>query len=263
MEHLRLFKTRSISLGSVSTTRPFLAPIVVAALTLAASGCGERRAADEAVQEQEARLALYAYFDALVAQDRESIRQLTTDDFVLIENGYPLDFDRFTETWDVKQPWTWKYSFENLAVEIAGDIALFQYGLNWHEGTEPKFSGIETGVARRENGRWLLARFHGTWLTRRVAIATDRLADYIGTYGDSQNGYRIVLDRTALYAERIDRQGWSVGVRRAEVIPTGPDQFALEFAETPIEFERDATGRLVALPEMGGTQLTRFLKTAP
>jgi hypothetical protein len=98
-----------------------------------------------------------------------------------------------------------------------------------------------------------------------VAIATDRLADYIGTYGDSQNGYHIVLDRSALDAERIDRQGWSVGVRRAEVIPTGADKFALEFAETPIEFERDATGRLVAvvLPEMDGPRLTRFLKTAP
>jgi len=77
-------------------------------------------------------------------------------------------------------------------------------------------SGVETGFARRENGRWLLARFHGTWLARRTAIGTALLANYIGTDGDSSSGNSVMRDGAALYVERLDRGQWSVGVRRAE-----------------------------------------------
>ena len=70
-------------------------------------------------------------------------------------------------------------------------------------------------------------------------IRRDQLVDYIGTYGESPNGYDILIERSALYAERIDRQAWNVGVRRAELIPTGPDKFTLEFTETPIQFETE------------------------
>jgi hypothetical protein len=100
-----------------------------------------------------------------------SLRHLTTDDVELIENGYPLDFARFTETMDVKKPGAEKYAFDDLQIEVVGDIALFRYRLVWREGGKTTFSGIETGCARRLNGRWLLARSHDTWLARRASIA--------------------------------------------------------------------------------------------
>src|SRR5262245_61713464 len=183
--------------------------MLTAAVTLTSWGCADQRRASANGEEEAARRALHLYFDTFVAQDRAGLRQLTTNDFMLIENGYPINFDRLTETWDVNQPWTWKYTFENLAVTIAGDIALFQYDLRWREGEQTTFSGIETGFARRENGHWRLARFHGTWLARRNAPG-DVLPDYVGTYGRIQTGYHIAIEQSALYAERIDRKPWSI-----------------------------------------------------
>jgi ketosteroid isomerase-like protein len=245
-------------------TRSLLARIVVVAVAVVAGGCGQALAATDALQAQEARRALYAYFDAYVAQDRDSLRRLTTDDFELIENGYPMNFSRFTETMDVKKPGTEKYAFNDLQIEVIGDIALFRYRLTWSNGDKTTFSGIETGFARRLKGRWLLARFHGTWLPLRASIKPDQLADYAGTYGNNPNGYHIVLERSALYAERIDRKAWSSDVRRVELIPTGRDEFVLEFDETPVKFDRDAAGRVfaVGLPAMEGSRMTRFAKSA-
>ena len=216
MTHARIFTTKSTPSGWTSSARSLLAPIVVAGVAVGAAGCGQPRAAADALQAQEARRVLYAYFNAYVAQDRDSLRRLTTDDFELIENGYPIDFARFTETMDVKKPGTEKFAFDDLEIEVVGDIALFRYRLSWREGDKTTFSGIETGIARRLQGRWLLARFHDTWLARRASITPDQLADYAGTYGDTPNGYHIVPERSALYVERIDRKAWSTDVRRVE-----------------------------------------------
>jgi len=113
-------------------------------------------------------------------------------------------------------------------------------------------------------GRWLFSRFQDTWLVRRASIKPDQLTDYAGTYGDTPNGYRVVLEGAALYAERIDRKSWSADVRRVELVPTGGDEFVLEFDETPIKFERGAAGRVVAvgLPALEGNGMTRFAKSA-
>jgi len=45
--------------------------------------------ADAAFETQAVERALHDYLDALVAQDRDSLRQVTTEDIVLIENGIP------------------------------------------------------------------------------------------------------------------------------------------------------------------------------
>jgi len=244
--------------------RSWLVPVILGVIAGAAWGCGQPAGTDTRQAQQDVRQALHAYFDAYVAQNRESLRQLTTDDFELIENGYPMDFARFTETMDVKDPGTEKYAFDDLRVEVAGDIAQFQYRLTWRAGDKTTFTGIETGFARRLKGSWRLARFHGTWLARRASITPDQLAEYTGTYGESTNSYHIVLERSALYAERVDRKAWSADVRRAELIPIGHDEFVLEFDETPIHFERGAAGRVVAvgLPAMEGSGTTRFSRSA-
>ena len=95
-------------------------------------------------------------------------------------------------------------------------------------------------------------------------IRRDQLVDCIGTYGESPNGY-LLLQRSALYAEADDRQAWNVGVRRAELIPTGPDKFTLEFTETPIQFDRRQRPRRPRLfyRQWEGPLMTRFVRTAP
>jgi hypothetical protein len=198
-----------------------------------------------------------------VAQDRDALRRLTTDDFELIENGYPMDLARFTEMMDVKKTATGTYELDDLRMKVVGDIAVFRYRVGWLEGDKRTFSGIETGVARRVKGHWRFARFQDTWLPLRASISPDLLTDYTGTYGDAAIGYNIVGERSALYVERIDRKAWSADVRRVELIPTGRDEFILEFDESPVKFDRDASGRvvMVGLPALDGAGTTRFAKT--
>jgi hypothetical protein len=262
MTHAHIATSTPILSNWTSSAWSFLAPIIVAGVAIATGGCGHVSAATDALQAQEARQALYAYFDAYVAQDRDALRRLTTDDFELIENGYPMDLARFTETMDAKKPATGTYALDDLRIEVVGDIAVFRYRVRWLEGDKTTFSGIETGSARRVKDRWLFSRFQDTWLARRASIKPDQLADYTGTYGDTPNGYHIVLEGAALYAERIDRKSWSADVRRVELVPTADDEFVLEFDETRIRFERGAAGRVVAvgLPALEGNGMMRFAK---
>jgi len=40
-----------------------------------------------------------------------------------------MDFDRFTGTWDMTQPWTQQYRIENLRVDVADSLAVLRYHL--------------------------------------------------------------------------------------------------------------------------------------
>jgi len=139
MTHAHIVTSRPILSKWTSSTWSFLAPIVVAAVAMATVGCGQARAATDGPQVKQARPALYAYFDAYVAQDRDALRRLTTDDFELIENGYPMDLARFTETMDAKKPATGTYALDDLRIEVVGDIAVFRYRVSWLEGDKTTF----------------------------------------------------------------------------------------------------------------------------
>lgn len=117
--------------------------------------------------EPQVERALRAYFDAFVAQDRDSIRQLTTEDFVLFENGYPLQFARFTEVWDTSRPMNRRYRLDSLRVQIVDSVALFRYALGWFVGDQQDSRSIERGIARRRNGQWRFSQFHSSWLALR------------------------------------------------------------------------------------------------
>ena len=204
---------------------------------------------DTSSQQPQVERALRAYFDALVAQDRDSLRRLTTEDFVVFENGYPIQFARFTEVWDTSRSMNLRYRLDSLQIEVVDSVALFRYAVGWFFGDEQASRGIETGLARRRSGEWRFSQFHSSFLPLRRPVDTDALAAYSGHYaapGDSVHVYVVDVAAGKLFVRRTDRPQWK-GVRRVELIPTGKDTFALEFVGSPIRFARDATGSVTDL----------------
>lgn len=206
---------------------------------------------DRAGETEQFEQYLRAYFDALVARDRAAARSLTTEDFVLIENGYPMDLERLTETWDPSKPGLAEYRFEDLQVEVVDSIAYFRYGLSWLEGGEQIASLIETGIARRRGDLWQFVQFHGSWLPIRIATGAPNLTEYTGRYLDSTRDIRVYAEDDKLFYERSAGGSFVAGVRRAELIPIGQDVFAGEFHGLPVRFVRSREGAIVAMRSFG------------
>lgn len=213
---------------------------------------------DRSGETKQVEQYLRAYFDALVARDLEAARSLTTDDFVLIENGYPMDLERLTETWDPNKPGLADYRFKDLQVEVVDSLAYFRYGLSWLERGGQIASLIETGIARRRGDLWQFAQFHSSWLPIRVAMEAADLAEYTGRYVDATWDIRVYAEGDKLFYERSDGGSFVAGVRQAELIPIGQDVFAGEFHGLPVRFDRSPEGVIVAVRSLGpGVRLPR------
>src|SRR5215204_5772368 len=86
-----------------------LAALDATAITVAGWQPGRSARGEQASEVRQVERALHMYFDAFVSKNRDSIRSVTTPDFVLIENGYPVGMERFTETWNAKQSLRQRY----------------------------------------------------------------------------------------------------------------------------------------------------------
>lgn len=203
---------------------------------------------DQATEVRQFRRDLHRYFDAFAARNRDSLRALTTSDFVLLENGYSVDFDQLTDSWSASEPRKERYAFDSLQVTIVDTVALFRYGLGWYHGDRRIFWGLETGIARRVGDGWKFAMFHGSWLPSRIDVAPDTLREYTGRYGNEKMGRLVVsVQNGRLYIERADHAAWVAGVGRVQLIPAFRDRFTLEFANVPIQFIRGAGRRVTAM----------------
>ena len=194
--------------------------------------------------------AIRAYLDDFAAQDPEAWREHITHDFLLIENGYPLEPERFTEAWDPATPWGQTYRLHDLRIDVHGRVAVYGFELGWYKGDERVSWGVETGHARLVEGEWRLARNHMTWLPPRGTASRDDLRDYVGEYvgPDFQGGeYRLILfvEDDELYMRRPGGEPVAASVGRVRLIP-GPaeDQFFAEFVNGEMRFRRDREGRV-------------------
>ena len=190
---------------------------------------------------------LRGYLDAYAAQDREVWREYVTDDFLLIENGYPVGIDRFTAAWDPQRPRNQTYELHDLDIEVIGEVALYRFGLGWYEQGERFFWGIESGHARLVGGQWRVVQHHMTWLPPRRQIEPALLLGYVGEYrGVDHQGRedRLVLFREddLLYMRRPDGRPVAASVGQVKILPSFDDVFFAEFVNGMLRFEHDEDG---------------------
>jgi ketosteroid isomerase-like protein len=195
--------------------------------------------------------ALRDYLDAYVAQDRDRLRARITDDFVVIENGYPFHFDRFTETWDTGRPLELNYRLHDLGIEVSGQTAHYRFELGWYAGDERVFWGMETGYARLIDGAWRAALHHLTILPVRGALDLSRARDYVGDYrrvldDGAVDILRLYLDGDRLFMMRPSGEPLYASIGRFELFPDPAGNFILELLNGLIEFERGQAGHVQA-----------------
>jgi ketosteroid isomerase-like protein len=208
------------------------------------------RAADPDRQVVEA--VIRGYLDAFAAQDPELIRGLVTDDFVVIENGYPIPLDRATEGMDPGRPLPAQYRLEKLQIEVDGDLAVYRFDLGWFTDGQQVDWGLETGHARRLQGEWKLARNHMTFLPAREDLPVGTLGAYEGDYRglDFQGGadlIRLYSDDGRLFMTRPSGRPLVGGILRLEMLSDPAGGFFVEVLNGRVEFERDPRGEVSGL----------------
>jgi proline iminopeptidase len=197
-------------------------------------------------------LAIRGYLDAYAAMDPALLRAWTTDDFLLIENGYTAGFDRLVEGMDPGGPLPFThYVLQDLQVEVADDIAVYRLVVDWYRGEYRIDGGIGTGHLRRTADGWRLARDHMTLIPGRSRIAA-ALQEYVGEYrGLDTTGavdlLRLEIDDNRLFMTRPDGRPLFGGIRRLELIPDAEDTFHVEFWGALVEFERGNGGAVATL----------------
>lgn len=214
-------------------------------LALLAAGCGGQ--ANVEGERGDVEQALRAYFDAIMLQSVRAFDTVTTEDFVLVQNGHHIDRERYTETWVEGQPLQTRYRQENPTVDIDRSTAIAELELGWYENRALVQREAVVGLLRRDGGAWKLFRLHSATMPLGLAASGGTLDDYVGSYAVQDYRVDIELRGDRLVSSRPGRLKWVGGLAEAELEPGGGDRFYLELTNSLIEFERDEQGMVVGL----------------
>lgn len=110
--------------------------------------------------------ALISYFTGIENKDFELMKAVTTDDFVLYENGLVWNNDSAFMNIKRNLPFTVKYKLDNFRIfvdQLSGDITYtnhpdFEFGKN----QKLSLDWIESATFRKINGVWKMNPLHLT-----------------------------------------------------------------------------------------------------
>ena len=153
---------------SKQTLRGFLAGFALACAGIATIGATEPTAGADPEHDRQAVIGkLHSIFDAFVGKDAETLRDTHTDDWI----GFKANsshivhgIDEYMSTIAFDNPML-EYDFDELEVELHGDLALVWYVATWknqltaHDLTMT-MTARSLDVYRRENGEWIQAGSH-------------------------------------------------------------------------------------------------------
>lgn len=251
-DHVAPSRARSGASAAVARILCLLMTGACATPTLQRNGPDGGADATAAPESQAVEAVIRGYLDAYAAQDPERVRRLVTEDFVVIENGYPLSLDRAIEGMDPRRPLPMRYRLENLRIEMDGDLAVYRFDLGWFADGEQVDWGLETGHARRIAGEWKLAQNHMTFLPARGHLPVATLRAYEGDYRglDFQGGedlIRLYVDDGRLLMTRPDGRPLIGGILRLGMIPDPAGGFFVEVLNGRVEFEGARPGEVSGL----------------
>ena len=216
---------------------------MAALIGVACSGdTGGGEAATDAVER-----ALRGYFDAIMTQSRRSFDTLTTEDFLLVQNGHRIDRGRFVETWVEGRPLQTRYRQENVEIEVFDTAAVAELELRWYENRSPVQKEALVGLLRRDGDGWKVRRMHSVTMPLSQPVDSVSLDDYVGSYVVQDYAVNVERRGDKLVSSRPGKVKWVGGISEAELLPGGRDRFHLEITNSLVEFERDDDGAVVRL----------------
>ncbi|MEO6187513.1 MAG: nuclear transport factor 2 family protein [Ginsengibacter sp.] len=118
------------------------------------SSCEQNKTDDP----EELTKVLVGYFDGFVAKDFQRMKDLTTADFVLYEDGEVLNNENMFNIRNGISKLTGKYKFDNLNITIdtkSGSMNYTNHGdLIFNDTTVMKIEWLESATFKKVDGKW-------------------------------------------------------------------------------------------------------------
>ncbi len=133
------------------------------------TGCQTRQnqqAGSETMAEEEVEAVLTTFFEAISDYDYQTLRDITSEDYTLIENGPIWTVDSLIHlVQQFEDQATLSYDFSNMETTVEGEIAWMTYKNNGHfkmPDGERNFDWTESAVFRKQDGEWKMVLLHST-----------------------------------------------------------------------------------------------------
>lgn len=144
----------------------FLIIVAIAIFPVAEPASAQDEADTEAVVRVVAD-TVRAFFDAIANYDYQRLRDMTSDGYVLIENGPVWTLDSLTAMMQHFEPQgaTITYDFLNMDANVRGSVAWVVYennGVMSVGSQQQDFNWTESAVLTREPDGWKIALLHST-----------------------------------------------------------------------------------------------------
>lgn len=123
-------------------------------------------ATDTQAEVQEVEATLKEFFGAISNYDYQTMRDITAEDYTLIENGpvWPVD-SLINLMQQFEDQATFSYKFSNMETTVENDMAWMTYknnGLMKMPDGERHFDWTESAVFRKDGEEWKMVLLHST-----------------------------------------------------------------------------------------------------
>ena len=131
---------------------------------LAIMACSKK--VDIEAEKQNVEKVVYDFFDALAAFNYQGLRDLCTDDFILLEwDGQVMSIEEFIKFIEPFEEATLTYEFEDIKTNVEGSVAwisLRNKAVMTMGEQVTNYEWVESAVLKKQDGLWKLALYHST-----------------------------------------------------------------------------------------------------
>ena len=115
---------------------------------------------------EQLKQVLTSYFDGIENRDFDKMKEVTTKDFVLFEDGKVWNNDSIINMIKGMPPFVAKYSFDNFHINIDdknGNMFYFNHlDATLNDTTKLKYDWIESATFKKMDGEWKMNFLHST-----------------------------------------------------------------------------------------------------
>lgn len=137
-------------------------PILLLTPFLLLSSCQEQKADNP----EQLRTVLTGYFDGIKTKDFQKMRDLTTADFIIYEDGKVFNNDSLFNMINSFPKYTVEYKLEHMKINVdnsSGHIRYFNHGdFVFNDTTQVTFDWLESATFRKIDGKWKMDFLHST-----------------------------------------------------------------------------------------------------
>ena len=126
-------------------------------------GCQEKEKSESPNQLKQ---ILLTYFDGIKNIDLGELMEVTTDDFVLFEDGQVWNNDSIYNFLKALPPFTAVYRLDNFHINIDSEIGNMFYfnhaDLTMNDTVKVEYDWIESATFKKIDGKWKMSFLHST-----------------------------------------------------------------------------------------------------